>query len=428
MAVCKVSSSMFIIDKDGAVHYLDCRHHRQMVHMSKVVQSSARQVSGGRSHVCIVTDAGHLLLCDSNELGKCNVKILSPRVLDPSLFDYQPVLMVACGFAHTLVLTVHNSVYTFGNNDRDQLGVLGGAHGKLKKIENCFHDEKIIFIAAGGDNNIALSEEGRVFAWGNYMNCLTPAAMPAEQFSGQKVIMASLSESHFAALTLHGLLFTWGKNTFGQLGLGDTDTRNGPALVKSTVFEDRAVRVVSCGRLHTSAITDSGALWMCGANVHEQLGSGDENIWPERHFFVKIPMQRFDGLKVTMILNSQFCVFAVTEDGCLWQWGIPYFSSGGSIVDALPFPARISNAEVNMICVGRFNSGFLSKDLVLGFAMATHKRLGKQSLVSGMPQDLIQEIIKHCKKESARMPGVKVGLLRLIGGAFHMQHACICTA
>ncbi|VDK31549.1 unnamed protein product [Gongylonema pulchrum] len=55
------------------------------------------------------------------------------------------------------------------------------------------------------------------------------AGMPA----GIKIKQIAISDRHSILLTSERLVFAWGNNRFGQLGLGDRDNRNEPVLVES---------------------------------------------------------------------------------------------------------------------------------------------------------------------------------------------------
>ena len=76
--------------------------------------------------------------------------------------------------------------------------------------------------------------------------------------------------THVLAIDTRGRLYAWGRNTDGQLGLGDVVQRNQPCLV-ADLAEMRVV-AGSCGRGHTAVVDDTGASWTCGDNRLGQLG------------------------------------------------------------------------------------------------------------------------------------------------------------
>jgi len=67
-----------------------------------------------------------------------------------------------------------------------------------------------------------------------------------------------------------GTLWSWGFNSNGQLGLGDTADRSDPVQVGSlTTWAN-----VACGLFFTLAIKTNGTLWSWGYNGNGELGSG----------------------------------------------------------------------------------------------------------------------------------------------------------
>ena len=71
-------------------------------------------------------------------------------------------------------------------------------------------------------------------------------------------------------MTSSGDLYTWGWNSYGQLGDGTTENRLVP--VKVGALED--VVQISLGDCHSAAVTSSGDLYTWGLNHRGQLGDG----------------------------------------------------------------------------------------------------------------------------------------------------------
>jgi len=82
------------------------------------------------------------------------------------------------------------------------------------------------------------------------------------------------------ALSKDGAVYAWGEATFGQLGLEDirdlpknSDNKPyQPYPVKVTALGNKKIIDVSCGELHTLALTETGTLYSFGGNTCGQLG------------------------------------------------------------------------------------------------------------------------------------------------------------
>ena len=75
-----------------------------------------------------------------------------------------------------------------------------------------------------------LSPEGpAVTGQGDSLVTDVPRALPSLAPLG--VVQVACGESHNAALTIHGQVFTWGRGKYGALGLGSLDSSSWPQHV-----------------------------------------------------------------------------------------------------------------------------------------------------------------------------------------------------
>lgn len=72
-----------------------------------------------------------------------------------------------------------------------------------------------------------------------------------------------------------GAVFGWGKNTFGQLGVSDEQSRFYPAHLKT--LRSIGVRHISAGEDFSVFLTSDGGVFTCGCGTYGQLGHGNTN-------------------------------------------------------------------------------------------------------------------------------------------------------
>lgn len=72
-----------------------------------------------------------------------------------------------------------------------------------------------------------------------------------------------------------GAVFGFGKNTFGQLGVGDENHRFYPTQLKT--LRSIGVRKVAAGEDFSVFLTLDGGVFSCGAGNYGQLGHGNKN-------------------------------------------------------------------------------------------------------------------------------------------------------
>ena len=109
-----------------------------------------------------------------------------------------------------------------------------------------------------------------------------------------------------------GTLWGCGKNSNGQLGLGDTNDRNIFTQVTTNVDD---IKEIYCGQNHTFILKNNGTLWGTGYNGYGQLGLGDTS---NRNTFTEITNNTND-------IKSVYCgsnhTFILKNNGTLWGTG-----------------------------------------------------------------------------------------------------------
>ena len=167
----------------------------------------------------------------------------------------------------------------FGHNDRGQLG-LGYRDAKTTPIQVEGILEKVKAVSAGGFHTMAITRGGQLFTFGlnvygqlglgNNDSKNTPTPVPISK----KVKAVSSGLSHTMVITEDSQLYSFGHNGSGQLGLGHNDNRNAPTLVERIPGR---VKAVSTGGLYTMVIIEYDKLLAFGLNSVGQLGLGDDN-------------------------------------------------------------------------------------------------------------------------------------------------------
>uniref|UniRef100_K3WWQ6 RCC1-like domain-containing protein n=1 Tax=Globisporangium ultimum (strain ATCC 200006 / CBS 805.95 / DAOM BR144) TaxID=431595 RepID=K3WWQ6_GLOUD len=154
-------------------------------------------------------------------------------------------VQIACGKAHSAIIDVYSNIYCFGT----------GANGQLGQ----------------GDSNLDSSK--------------MPLRVPTVGTS--TILHVTCGSNHTMCMTTEGKVFTWGDNTFGQLGLGfkSTKSRGIPTRVEKLVN----VRGIVCGGSHSFIITTDNNVLACGSNIAGQLGLGDRT---DRVMFERLPFFR----------------------------------------------------------------------------------------------------------------------------------------
>ena len=88
------------------------------------------------------------------------------------------------------------------------------------------------------------------------------------------IIKLAAGSTHSVALTKSGIVYVWGSNKEGQLGLGD-EAEEISYTAEKISFEEGQVKDISCGYYHTAIVTEAGDLYTFGEADGGKLGLGD---------------------------------------------------------------------------------------------------------------------------------------------------------
>ena len=212
----------------------------------------------------------------------------------------------------TFILKNDGTLWGCGRNDYSLLG-LGDTSRKTTFTQITTNTDNIRSIYCGETHTFILKNDGTLWGCGNNTN-------------GQLGLGDTSNRATFTQITTNidniksvycgynctfilkndGTLWSCGTNSYGELGLGDTNSRN----IFTKITDN--VESACCGYGHTIILKDDSTLWGCGRNNYYQLGLGDTN---NRTIFTQI----------TNDVKSVYCggshTIVLKNDNTLWGCG-----------------------------------------------------------------------------------------------------------
>lgn len=213
-------------------------------------------------------------------------------------------LALAAGGATTCVTSADLSTKCFGDTSsgRAGLGNTNSSYGQSSRDIDSLSWTPIAHqasqIAVGSNHACGLFPDGSVLCWGHNGNgqlgtgsTITSFGSTQADLSTGPYVNVSLGtgklatkivagSNHSCALLADGTVKCWGRNNYGQLGLGDTTNRGraagdlGDSLSAINLGAGQAVIDIAAGGDNTCAILTGGQLKCWGRNVYGQLGIG----------------------------------------------------------------------------------------------------------------------------------------------------------
>ncbi|XP_056467336.1 RCC1 and BTB domain-containing protein 2 isoform X3 [Gadus chalcogrammus] len=230
---------------------------------------------GTGPHVVLATSDGEVFAWGHNgysQLGNGTTNHgLIPALVSTNLLN-KKVMEVACGSHHTIALTTDGEVFAWGYNNSGQVGSGSTANQPTpRRVSSCLQNKVVVNIGCGQLCSMAVLDNGEIYGWGyncngqlglgNNGNQQTPCRIAALQ--GASIIQVACGYAHTLALTDEGMVYSWGANSYGQLGTGNKSNQALPTLINTE--KERMVEVAACHTSHTSAArTQSGQVLMWG--------------------------------------------------------------------------------------------------------------------------------------------------------------------
>ncbi|CAH2073030.1 unnamed protein product [Thlaspi arvense] len=210
-------------------------------------------------------------------------------------------------------------------------------------------DLKVCAVKAGSMMSLAIDNVGGLWMWGNVPPQASgpeprlsftsvPIPFPILEFHGRTVLKVACGDEHVVAVVgpkevIHkdnsydeSVLYSWGNNHHGQLGLGDRESRARPQIVEmfnqssGLTFYD-----VACGAHHTALLTHRKeapkgptTCWTFGFGENGQLGHGSTKSSSIPEPVSELP----EHACLVSVDCGLFHTSVVSSEGYVWSWGM----------------------------------------------------------------------------------------------------------
>jgi alpha-tubulin suppressor-like RCC1 family protein len=279
-------------------------------------------------------------------------------------------LSVSAGEDHACAVQYDTGeLYCWGLGQSGQLGNGDTQSSSVPvKVQS---DEQFTEVSVGTRSTCARAGLGDLYCFGdNFDGQLADEttqgrSLPVLTLSGTSQV--AMSSGYVLAAAAGNVLFAWGSNTNGQLGLGDATTGTVVRTETETALQD--VELVSAGYTHACLIAGASGFGFCaGSNQDSRLGLPGA----QRTTFTQIsPL----GLEHISAGYDRTC--AITSQGVLQCWGRNLPVTFAGLPEDVPTPRQVGKVEdwqrvsvgfdhvcgtttdLNLVCAGDNSQGEL---------------------------------------------------------------------
>jgi alpha-tubulin suppressor-like RCC1 family protein len=286
------------------------------------------------------------------------------------------IIAMAAGSSHSLALCSDGTLAAWGGNTNGQLGNGGTTQSNVPvavSTTGALPGKTVIAVSVGGSHSLALCSDGTLATWGSNSNgqlgnggttsSNTPVPVNMSGIlAGKQVVAIAAGGSHNLVLCSDGTLATWGVNSSGQLGNGNTIQSNVPVSVNMAgVLAGKAVVAVAGGGSNNLVLCSDGTMASWGYNYDGRLGNGGSTA-------SNVPV----AVSTSGVLAGKTVVamtvggghsLALCSDGMLVAWGYNYYGqlgNGGTTNSNVPVAVSLAGVLAGKTVVAMVGGGVYS--------------------------------------------------------------------
>lgn len=232
-------------------------------------EDQIENIQCGQDHTLVLSKTGRVYSCGwgaDGQTGLGHFRNVDHLTMLEGDMCGEKITKISCTGDCVLALNNKGEVFGWGNSEYGQIP----NEDELQQVSHPTHLDskwgKIVDIAAGGSFCMVLNDRGEIYVWGygllglgpNVEHSNVPLKLSSVLLGKNKfdpncrIVEIHAGMSHMLALNSNGDLYSWGRNTAGNLGLGHLNDQYFPLKVSIGAF----VKKVKCSVDHTICICE----------------------------------------------------------------------------------------------------------------------------------------------------------------------------
>ncbi|KAJ3690581.1 hypothetical protein LUZ61_019745 [Rhynchospora tenuis] len=304
---------------------------------------------GGKSDGAAASGGGELVYCGATQFdmigrklpGGSNGNLVSPTRLRPLMGVDIRFVASGCASCHCVALDVEGRCYTWGRNEKGQLGHGDTVLRYLPTVVTSLSKYKVVSASVGRNHTVVVTDEGKSFSFGNNKHGQLGTGSARNEIEASPVlclvsdvtnVVCGADFTVWLSSVEGSSILTAGLPQYGQLGHGTDNEYNmkdssvklayeaQPRPRAIVAFSEKKVVKVACGTNHTVAVDSSGFVYTWGNGGYGRLGHREQkDEWVPRMVEV---FQKHNVLPPNAVVSAGASNCACTAGGGqLYMWG-----------------------------------------------------------------------------------------------------------
>mmetsp|Transcript_6937 Transcript_6937/g.12618 ORF Transcript_6937/g.12618 Transcript_6937/m.12618 type:complete len:430 (+) Transcript_6937:3155-4444(+) len=334
------------------------------VHQAEVPRTLMRagvlKVACGSAHFLILTESGQVLAAGDNLYGQCTTSEPVASLMEVAIRSMS-FLDIAAGSRHSIILGrtskqkfITNVVLTFGY----ELAL--GFSDRMNKTQPTELDlgnseeDQPAQVFANFNHSAAVTSKGKLYTWGEALfppvrSGIMKVELPLE--TDDAIIKVDFCRKSASSVTKFGHVFTWGDNTYGELGLPKVRKAETPIKVPNL----SGIIDIAAGARHVIALDFEGVIYAFGDNSEGQCANEDT---VKRGFTTVIAksLMGTENLQAKYVFASESQSALVSTSGEFLVWGDNSQGKLGSVQTSITRPTLVEsfiNKKLSAVGLGQ---------------------------------------------------------------------------
>ncbi|KAL0488203.1 hypothetical protein AKO1_015341 [Acrasis kona] len=298
----------------------------------RVIQAMSTEnvskITTGDQQYYALMDNGNVYAFGHNEYGQCGTEENSFIQVPTKIKTLKNITHITSGGWFLCAIDDEGRLFCCGINSHNQLCTEKISISHIPIQLNKDMNVSFAQVSSGFCHTFAITNDRQVYSWGDntykqlglgHSNEVS-RLQHVELLKNERILQMAGGGRHSLALTYDGRVFSFGDNAGGQCASKGKEAVQIPTLISS--LSNHTIIQISAGWNHSLFLTDKGTVYSCGTNDWGQLGREVQNGCKMDYQPARV-MGELYYINVASIATGPCSMhsFAISNTGCVYAFG-----------------------------------------------------------------------------------------------------------